>query len=332
MASSFWKGKKTFVSGAGGFIGSHLVEELVRQGAKVTCFLRYNSNGIWGNLEQIEEAKKKDLTIMFGDLKDLDGLQKCVRGHEVVFHLGALVSIPYSYVHPHNYVQTNVVGTTNLLTAAMDADVKKFVHTSTSEVYGTPDTLPITEQFPLKGQSPYSASKIAADKMAESFHLAYGFPVATIRPFNTFGPRQSARAIIPTIITQALTRNVIEIGSAFPTRDFCFISDTVRGFLKVAESKKSVGETINVGTGKNISIGEVANKVKGMVKNKCSVTYDPKRARPQKSEVLNLCADIRKAKELIGWQPEVSFDSGLESTIKWISEHLDHYKSEVYQR
>ena len=332
MATAFWKEKKTFISGAGGFIGSHLVQELLAQGADVTCFLRYNSNSTWGNLEYLDPADKKRIRVVFGDLKDTDGVMKSVKGHDVVFHLGALVSIPYSYQHPHNFVQTNIVGTTNMLTAALESGVEKFVHTSTSEVYGTPDSLPIDESFPLKGQSPYSASKIGADKMAESFFLSFDMPVSIIRPFNTYGPRQSARAIIPALITQALTKNTIRIGSDFPTRDFCYVSDTVNGFLKVAENKKSIGQTINIGTGKNVSIGEVAAKVQKMSSSSCTIIKDKERIRPQRSEVLNLCADVSKAKKLLGWEPLVNFDKGLEKTREWISMNIDAYKSDIYQR
>jgi len=251
--------KKVLVTGGSGFIGSHLVERLVSLGADVTCFVKYNSMNRWGWLDTFDEKAKDRNRILSGDRKDADAVRCAVKGQDIVFHLGALIAIPYSYVNPRDVVQTNVMGTFNVLSACREENCERIIHTSTSEVYGTPKTVPIKETHPLQGQSPYSASKIAADKIAESFHLAFDMPIATIRPVNTYGERQSARAIIPTIITQALTKDIITIGNYKPTRDFNYVTDTVEGFLAVAQSKKAIGETINIGTGKEISIKELAN-------------------------------------------------------------------------
>lgn len=327
---AFWKSKKVFVTGAAGFIGSHLTEELVRQGADVTAFIRYNSRNSWGNLEFLEEPARKSIKIVAGDLRDLYLLKKSMKDHEYVFHLGASIAIPYSYVNPHDFVQTNVIGTTNVLTAALEAGVSRFVHTSTSEAYGTPDKIPIPETATLKAQSPYSASKISADKMAESFHLSYNLPVSILRPFNTYGPRQSARAVIPTVITQVMTQKTIKLGSKFPTRDLCFVLDTVNGFLKIAESKKTIGETINVGTGVHISVGDLANKILSIMGKDCSITYEESRKRPDNSEVLNLCADISKAKKLMDWTPKYDLDKGLKLTIDWFKSNMKNYKPNIY--
>jgi NAD dependent epimerase/dehydratase len=267
---------------------------------------------------------------MMGDLKDNDAVSKSVKKCDVVFHLGALIAIPYSYIHPLDFVQTNVIGTVNLLNACMGNGVEKIVHTSTSEVYGTAQYVPIDENHSLQGQSPYSASKIGADKMAESYYRAFNLPVAIIRPFNTYGPRQSARAIIPTIITQTLTSKTIHLGDLTPLRDFTYVLDTVRGFIKIAESPKTIGEVINIGSGKVISIHELSRKIPELIGKNIRITTESKRVRPTKSEVLRLIADNHKAKDLIDWQPTISLEKGLRMTIEWIRKNITRYKCDIY--
>jgi len=325
-----WEGKKVLVTGAGGFIGSHLVERLVKLEAQVRAFVRYNSRSDWGFIEDLPEDARNKVEISTGDLKDSGAVWNAVKDREVVFHLGALIAIPYSYMNPGDAVQTNVIGSLNVLSASREFGVEKLVHTSTSEVYGTALYVPIDEKHPLQAQSPYSASKIGADKLAESFHLTYGLPVATIRPFNTYGPRQSARAVIPTIITQALTGGKVKLGAVSPTRDFNYVGDTVAGFIRVAESPESTGEVINVGSGKEISIGDLADKIASLMDRDIEIISDTSRIRPEKSEVNRLLADNTKAKELIQWEPRVSLDEGLRKTIEWISEHINSYKVNIY--
>jgi NAD dependent epimerase/dehydratase len=325
-----WKNTKVLVTGAGGFIGSHLVERLHSLQADITCFVRYTSLNDWGFLEDF--SKKKSLNIIPADLKDSDAVRKAVSGVDVVFHLGAAVSIPHSYDFPREHLQTNIIGTFNVLQSAKESNVKKFVHMSSSEVYGTAMEVPIKESHPLQGQSPYSASKIAADKLAESFHLSFDLPVAIARPFNTFGPRQSARAIIPTIITQALSNSKVIIGNDKPTRDFNYVENTVDGLIAIAESDKSVGEVINLGSGVETSIGEVAKKVQFLVGKEVEVVQEKERFRPEKSEVMRLVADNAKAKKLLGWEPKVNLDEGLKKTIEWISKNIDLYKSDRYNK
>ncbi len=325
-----WRNKRVLITGAGGFIGSHLTERLVELRARVRCFIRYNSRGDWGQIEYLPDKIKSHLEIIMGDLKDADAVRKAVRNCEIIFHLGALIAIPYSYVHPLDFVQTNVLGTVNLLNACLEKGVKKFIHTSTSEVYGTAQYVPIVEQHPLKVQSPYSASKISADKMAESYFRSFGLPVATVRPFNTYGPRQSARAIIPTIITQALVNKVICLGSLHPTRDFTYVTDTVDGFIKAAESDKSIGEVINLGSGKEIGIGDISQHIARIIGKKIKIVSDSKRIRPVKSEVERLLADNQKAMSLIDWQPNMSLSKGLALTIKWVKKNLKQYKFNLY--
>lgn len=325
-----WKNKRVLVTGAGGFIGSHLTERMVKSGARVRCFIRYNSRGDWGQIEYLPDKIKNHLEIIMGDLKDSDALHKIVKKCDVIFHLGALIAIPYSYIHPLDFVQTNILGTVNLLNACLESGVEKFIHTSTSEVYGTAQYAPIDESHPLQGQSPYSASKISADKMAESYFRAFNLPIATIRPFNVYGPRQSARAIIPTIITQAITSGVIRLGSLHPIRDFTYVADTAEGFIKIAESNKSTGEVINIGSGKEISVGELCRKISELIGQKIKIVSDTKRIRPLKSEVERLIADNHKAKELIDWEPAVSLDKGLVETIRWIRKNIKQYKCDLY--
>ena len=256
-----WQGRQVLVTGAGGFIGSHLTERLVAEGARVRAFVRYNSRGDVGGLRLLPADIYSQLEIIAGDLRDAEAIRAAAKGVDTIFHLGALISIPYSYIHPREVVETNVMGTLNVLMAARDLDVRRVVHASTSEVYGTAQYVPIDEAHPLQGQSPYSASKIGADKIAESFYRAFNLPVATLRPFNTYGPRQSARAIIPTIITQALTRDEVRLGNLTPSRDFTFVADTVEGFLRIASVEAAMGQEINLGVGATITIGELAHKI-----------------------------------------------------------------------
>jgi dTDP-glucose 4,6-dehydratase len=326
-----WQGKRVLVTGAGGFIGSHLVERLLELDADVHAFVRYNSRNDVGLLKLLPLDMQRKLTVTSGDLRDIQALEQATHEIEILFHLGALIAIPYSYLHPLEVIETNVLGTFNVLSAARKNGVSKIVHTSTSEVYGTARYAPIDEAHPLQGQSPYSASKIGADKIAESFNRSFDLPVATIRPFNAYGPRQSARAVIPTIITQALTADEIRLGSLHPTRDFTFVKDTVEGFLRVAESEQTVGQEMNIGSDHEISIGALADKIIAIVARPVKVVEEPQRMRPEKSEVERLWADNRKAKELLGWSPETSLDDGLRQTIEWVSQNLDRYKLGQYE-
>ncbi|MEI2762761.1 GDP-mannose 4,6-dehydratase [Methanothrix soehngenii] len=316
-----WSRKKVLVTGAGGFIGSHLIERLIDLGADVKGFVRYNSRNDWGLLEIIPSQKLDSLQIVSGDLQDYDAVFSAVRDVDVIFHLGSLISIPYSYIRPRDTIENNILSTLNILTAARDLGVEKVVHTSSSEVYGTALYVPIDEKHPLQGQSPYSASKIGADKIAESFYCSFDLPVATIRPFNTYGPRQSARAIIPTIITQAIEQEKIKLGSLFPTRDYTFVKDTVNGFISTAESKSSIGEVINIGSNFEISMGDLAQRISSLLNKDIKIMQDSSRVRPLKSEVKRLWCDNAKAKRLLGWEPQVSLDEGLKETIEWISEN-----------
>ncbi|MCK4718629.1 MAG: SDR family NAD(P)-dependent oxidoreductase, partial [Thermoplasmata archaeon] len=309
-------GKNALVTGAGGFIASHLVERLVKEGTNVSAFVRYNSRSDFGMIEQISEKAKDAITMIQGDLKDSDALIDAMDGTDVVFHLGAMIAIPYSYIHPREAVDCNVIGTLNVLQAARRNDVSKVVHTSTSEVFGTAQYVPIDEKHPIAPQSPYAASKAGADYLARTFFLSYGLPVATLRPFNTYGPRQSARAVIPTIISQALTMDHISLGKLSPTRDLTFVKDTVDGFVKMAESEKSAGETINIGSNQEISIGDLTNKILGLMGLEKEVRTDEERMRPENSEVNRLRVDNTLAKEKIGWEPRTSLSQGLQETIE----------------
>lgn len=323
-----WHGKRVLVTGAGGFIGSHLAERLAGLGARTRALVRYTSSGNWGWLDR--SPLKDDMEVVLGDIRDRDSVRRVVKNVDHVFHLAALIGIPYSYHAPDSYVQTNIIGTLNVLQMALDNDVERVVHTSTSEVYGTAQYVPIDEKHPLQGQSPYSASKIGADKLAESFSLSFSLPVVTVRPFNTYGPRQSARAIIPTVITQCLTGNTVRLGNLSPTRDLNYVSDTVNGFLMAAESEQAIGRTVNLGGGQEISIGNLAKRIAQLIEKDITVISDEQRIRPKGSEVERLLADNRLASELIGWQPTTSLDQGLQNTIAWISENLNAFRPGSY--
>jgi len=326
-----WKNKTALVTGAGGFIGSHLVETLIQQGAHVRAFVRYNSRGDPGLLTQLPEDVLENIEIIAGDLRDLSAVASSMRNVDTVFHLGALIAIPYSYQHPAEVVETNIMGTLNVLLAGREAGVRRILHTSTSEVYGTAQRVPIDETHPLQGQSPYSASKIGADKLAESFYRSYDLPVVTIRPFNTYGPRQSARAVIPTMITQALTQQVMYLGNLETRRDLTYVTDTVAGFICAANTPGIEGETINLGSGSEISIGDLAEEIIALIGKTVEIRVDPTRFRPVKSEVQRLLSDNRLARERIGWTPGVDLHTGLFQTIEWIKQHLHLYQPKLYQ-
>lgn len=323
--SDFWNDRRVLVTGAGGFIGSHLVEALTGLGARVKAFVRYNSRNDPGLLKLLPPERLGAVEVIGGDLRDLSAIKSAMQGVSHAFHLGALIAIPYSYVHPAEVVEANVIGTLNMLLAARELGVERLVHTSTSEVYGTALRVPIDESHPLQGQSPYSASKIGADKLAESFYLSYNLPVVTLRPFNTFGPRQSARAVIPALITQALTQNTIRLGNLEARRDFTYVSDTVAGFLRIAQTPGVEGQTLNLGTGVEIRIGDLVEKICALVDHPIQVEVDPERLRPEKSEVQRLISDNRLALERIGWSPQVTLDEGLRRTFAWIQGHQQLY-------
>jgi NAD dependent epimerase/dehydratase len=329
--------KKILVTGADGFIGSHLTEELVRRNCTVRAFVYYNSFNSWGWLDHADPNVLNSLDIFAGDIRDPHGVHQAMEGCDVVLHLAALIAIPYSYHSPDTYVDTNIKGTLNVVQAARKLEVEKIVHTSTSEVYGTARFVPITEEHPLQGQSPYSASKIGADQIAMSFHTSFGTPVATVRPFNTYGPRQSARAVIPTIITQlAKGLRTVKLGALHPTRDFNYVADTVRGFIAMAESDLAVGEVINIGSNYEISIGETARMIAEIMGMDLETENDQVRLRPDKSEVERLWADNHKAKALLGWEPlyagKEGLRRGLEETVRWFNnpENLKAYKAGIY--
>lgn len=323
-----WHGKRVLITGAGGFIGSHLTERLVELGADVRAFVHYNALGMWGWLDQ--SPRREAIHVVAGDVTDRDSVRQAMQTREIVFHLAALIAIPYSYQAPASYVRTNVEGTLNVMQAARDAGVECVVHTSTSEAYGTARYAPIDEAHPLQGQSPYAASKIGADKMAEAFHLSFGVPVVTVRPFNTFGPRQSARAVIPTVITQLLAGQVVRLGNTRPTRDLNFVSNTVDGFVLAASTPAASGRTINLGSGREISIGELAQLIAQLMDRPMRIESEDARARPEGSEVERLLADNRLARELLGWEPSVALEEGLRRTIEWIQQHPERYRPGVY--
>jgi len=329
--------KKILITGADGFIGSHLTEELVRLGHDVRAFVYYNSFNSWGWLDHSDADIKRSLDVFAGDIRDPHGVKTAMQGCDVVLHLAALIAIPYSYHSPDTYVDTNIKGTLNIVQAARELGIQKVVHTSTSEVYGTARFVPITEQHPLQGQSPYSASKIGADQIAHSFYSSFNTPVAIVRPFNTYGPRQSARAVIPTIITQiASGSRKLKLGSLHPTRDFNFVKDTVQGFIAIAESDRSVGEVINIGSNYEVSIGDTVQTIADLMGVEIEIETDDIRLRPDKSEVERLWADNRKALELAGWQPNYGGQDGLRrglgETIDWFRNpaNLNYYKADRY--
>jgi NAD dependent epimerase/dehydratase len=329
--------KKILVTGADGFIGSHLVEALVRSGYNVRAFVLYNSFNSWGWLDQVSDDVKGKFEVFAGDVRDPHGVRKAMEDCQVVLHLAALIAIPYSYHSPDTYIDTNVKGTLNIVQAAKELGISRVVHTSTSEVYGTARFVPMNEDHPLQGQSPYSASKIGADQIAMSFYTSFNTPVVVLRPFNTYGPRQSARAVIPTIISQILNGvRDIKLGSIHPTRDFNFVSDTVKGFIAAMNSEKAIGEVINIGSSFEISVGDTANTIANVIGKEINIITEDQRLRPIKSEVERLFADNNKAKELMGWQPEYGgldgFKRGLQQTVEWFSnpKNLSNYKSNIY--
>ena len=319
------------VTGAGGFIGSRLTEALCVRGARVRAFVRYNSRADAGLLKALPPDVLRSVEVIMGDLRDEDALEKAASGTALVFHLGALISIPYSYQHPVEVVQTNILGTLAVLQACRKSG-SRLIHTSTSEVYGTALRVPIDEQHPLQGQSPYSASKIGADKLVESYYRAFGVPAVTIRPFNTYGPGQSARAVIPTIITQALQAEEIHLGNLEARRDFTFLDDTVAAFIKAAETSGIEGETFNLGSGSEVSIRELTEEILALTGSQARVVVDEERLRPEKSEVLRLLADNSKARRVLGWEPKVSLREGLTQTIAWVRAHMDFYRPGRYER
>jgi NAD dependent epimerase/dehydratase len=326
-----WKNRKVLVTGAGGFIGSHLTEALARRGAKVRALVRYNSRSHWGFLEELTPELAQRVDVWPGDVTDAHFVEELVAGQEIVFHLAALIAIPYSYVAPTIFTRVNVEGTLNVLQACRRHKTRKVVHTSTSEVYGTALYAPIDEKHPLQGQSPYSASKIGADHLAESFYRSFGLPVAIARPFNTFGPRQSARAVIPTIVSQLLQDPpILKLGSLLPVRDFNYVDDTVEGFLAVASTSKTDGQAVNLGSGRGITIAETAKKIMALMGRRATASLDRARVRPDNSEVFKLVCDNRKARRLLGWRPRRTFEEGLKATIGYVSAHRGQYNAHLY--
>ncbi|HXF48965.1 MAG TPA: GDP-mannose 4,6-dehydratase [Verrucomicrobiae bacterium] len=322
------KGAKVLVTGAGGFIGSHLTERLLEEGAAVSVFLRYNALGHKGWIDTFSNGNLARLRIFLGDLRDPEAVRKAVREQEIVFHLGALIAIPYSYINPREFVDTNVVGTANVLNAALEYKTERVVHTSTSEVYGTAQYVPIDEGHPLVGQSPYAASKIGADQLALSYYRSFGLPVTVLRPFNTFGPRQSVRAIIPTIISQALAGKKIRLGSLYPTRDLSYVANTVEGFVRIAHAKGVLGKVVNVGMGTEISVGELVEQIGSLLRKKLVVQKEKQRVRPVESEVDRLLADTRLAQEVLDWKPKLDFRTGLLKTIDWYKRNRSLFPKE----
>lgn len=323
--------KKALVTGADGFIGSHLVETLLEKGYEVRAFVCYNSFGSWGWLDTLPKEKLNHIEIFAGDIRDPNGVREAMKGADQVFHLAALIAIPFSYHSPDSYVDTNIKGTLNVLQAARGLDTEKVMVTSTSEVYGTAQYVPIDEKHPFQGQSPYSASKIGADRLAESFYRSFELPVAIVRPFNTYGPRQSARAVIPTIISQLLAgKEEIRLGSLSPTRDFNYVKDTAAGFLAIAESPHTVGQEINIATGQEISIGKLAETIIRQVNPQARIICDEQRLRPEKSEVNRLLGSNARLKELTDWQQRYTFEQGIAETIAWMRENMGRYKADIY--
>jgi NAD dependent epimerase/dehydratase len=326
-------GKKILVTGAEGFIGSHLTELLIDSGYEVRAFVLYNSFNSWGWIDSLPEEKRKKLDVFTGDIRDPFSVKESMKGVSVVFHLAALIAIPYSYLAPGSYIDTNITGTLNVLQAARESGIERILVTSTSEVYGTALYVPIDENHPRQGQSPYSATKIGADALADSFFRSFGLPVTIVRPFNTYGPRQSARAMIPTIISQLLSgRDEISLGALEPTRDLVFVKDTARGFLEIAQNDLLTGQEINIATEKEISVGDLAHIIIHMIRPGAKIVTDEARLRPEKSEVLRLLGSARKLEQVTGWKPATSLEDGLAQTIEWFSNpaNLQHYKAGIY--
>ena len=322
---------KILVTGAGGFIGSHLTELLVREGFDVRAFVHYNSLGSWGWIDSFPEEEKKNIEVFSGDIRDPNGVRDALRGCDAVFHLAALIAIPFSYHSPDTYVDTNIKGTLNVLQAARDLGTSRVLVTSTSEVYGTAQYVPIDEKHPYQGQSPYSATKIGADRLAESFYRSFDLPVTIVRPFNTYAPRQSARAVIPTIITQLLAgRQEIRLGALSPTRDFNFVRDTANGFYQIFRSEKTIGQEINIATQKEISIGDLAKELIRQINPEAQIVCEEQRLRPEKSEVNRLLGCNEKIMRLTDWKPQVSFEQGLAETIEFLRNNLDRYRTDIY--
>ena len=319
------------VTGADGFIGSHLTEELVKKGEKVKAFCYYNSFGKWGWIDTLDPHIKNEIEVFMGDIRDPYGVRTAMQGHDIVYHLAALIAIPFSYHSPDSYVDTNIKGTLNVLNAARDVGTKRLLVTSTSEVYGTAQYVPIDEKHPFQGQSPYSATKIGADRLAESFYRSFNLPVTIVRPFNTYGPRQSGRAVIPTIITQLLSgAKEIRLGSLTPTRDFNYVKDTAAGFMAIAACDKAVGEEINIATGREISIGDLANELIRQISPDAKIVCESERLRPEKSEVNRLLGCADKLRAMTGWAPAYTFEQGLAETTEWIRGHMDAFRTGVY--
>lgn len=323
--------KKVLITGADGFIGSHLTELLLEQGYDVKAFTYYNSFNNWGWLDTFSKEKLDAIEIFSGDIRDPNGVYEAMKGVEQVFHLAALIAIPFSYHSPDSYIDTNIKGTLNVLQAARKLETERIMITSTSEVYGTAQYVPIDELHPYQGQSPYSATKIGADRLAESFYRSFDMPISIVRPFNTYGPRQSARAVIPTIITQLLSgKKEIKLGSLTPTRDFNYVKDTARGFMEIARSDRTIGQEINIATQHEISIGELAEEIIGQINPEAKIICDEQRLRPEKSEVNRLLGSNEKIMKLTDWKPEYTFAQGIQETIAWMKEHMGAYKTDIY--
>ncbi len=323
--------KKVLVTGADGFIGSHLTQQLLKEGYDVRAMCQYNSFGTWGWIDTFPKEEKDSLDIFMGDVRDPNGVRVAMKGVDTVFHLAALIAIPYSYHSPDAYVDTNIKGTLNVLQAARDLGTSRVLVTSTSEVYGTAQYVPIDEKHPFQGQSPYSATKIGADRLAESFYRSFDLPVTIVRPFNTFGPRQSRRAVIPTIITQLLSgKEEIKLGSLTPTRDFNYVKDTANGFITISTFDNTIGKEINIATEREISIGDLANELIRQINPNAKIVTDEVRLRPEKSEVNRLLGSAALLKSLTGWHPNYTFEEGLAETIRWIRDNLDRYKPDIY--
>lgn len=324
-------GTKVLVTGADGFIGSHLVEELLKDGYDVKAFALYNSFNTWGWLDTLPPKTLKEIEVFTGDVRDSNAVRMSMEGMDAVLHLAALIAIPFSYYAPDTYVDTNIKGTLNVLQTARSLEISRVLITSTSEVYGTAQYVPIDEKHPYQGQSPYSATKIGADRLTESFYRSFDLPVSIVRPFNTYGPRQSARAVIPTIITQLLAGKAeIKLGSVEPTRDFNYVKDTARGFIEILKSDKTIGQEINIATQREISIGQLAKELVKQINPQAQIICDEQRVRPQNSEVERLLGANEKIKLLTGWRPQYTFEEGLSETIDWLKDNLEHYKIDIY--